>query len=260
MMALRLEPFIQGLKSAMWFLVSPEVVYSGEFLNRFDGLRSRIFHLVVAEAENHILRDQLALLSDKNLEREAMEKENVRLRSLLGLREKKFGDSLVAEVVGLDVRDWFHVLILNKGKADGVVPSAAVIGGPPDHLTLIGRVSEVTEHTSKVLLITDLISSVSVEAKEKGDIGLLEGRNRPWCVMRYLSQDTTVTAGDEVVTAGLGGIFPPGIIVGHVVDLTESDEGFFKTARVKPAVNFGSLQEVLVVHRKDIPSIEKGSR
>lgn len=258
-MALRLEPAIQGIKSALWFLVSPNVVYSGEFLNRFDGLRGRFFHLVVAEAENHILRDQLAQVSQRDLQREALEKENIRLRGVLDLRQKRFGDAVAAEVVGVDVRDWFHALIINKGRRDGLAPSAAVVGGSPDHLGLVGRVAEVSEHSAKVMLITDLISSVSASIKDKGDMGLLEGRNRPWCVLRYLSQDTSVTSGDEVVTAGLGGIFPPGISIGQVMDLTESDEGFFKTARIKPAVNFGSLHEVLVVHRKDAIPAEKAA-
>lgn len=252
LLALRVEPYVRGFKGALWFLISPDAVYSGEFLNRFDGLRGRLFHLVVAEGENHILRQQIVEMAKRDIERDALEVENTRLRELLDLRQRKFSDAVTAEVVGFDIRDWFHSIIINKGKKDGVVPSAAVVAGGPERMTLVGRVEEVNETTSKVLLVTDLVSAVSVGVVGKPDMGLLEGRNRPWCVMRYLSGDTTVATNDEITTAGLGGVFPPGVPVGRVVDVAISDDGFFKSARVKPFTDFGSVREVLVLRRRDL--------
>jgi rod shape-determining protein MreC len=125
-----------------------------------------------------------------------------------------------------------------------------VVAGGPDQLTLVGRIEEVNDNTSKVLLVTDLVSAISVGVVGKPDLGLLEGRNRPWCVMRYLPGDTTVAAGDEIISAGLGGVFPPGVPVGKVMDVMESDDGFFKSARVKPLADFGSIREVMVLNRK----------
>ncbi len=257
LLALRVEPYVRGLKGALWFFVSPGVVYDGEFLNRFDGLRGRLFHLVVAEGENHILREQIAQMAKRDSERDALEIENARLRDLLDLRERKFSEAVPAEAVSTDIRDWFHSIVLNKGEKSGVASSAAVVVGGSAHLALVGRVQEVSEDTSKVMLITDLVSSISVGIVGKGDLGLLEGRNRPWCVVKYLPGDTTVAAGDEVITAGLGGVFPPGVPVGRVMDVMESEDGFFKSARVKPFADFGAVREVLVLKRKDLSLREK---
>src|SRR6185503_6043488 len=135
-------------------------------------------HLIQAEGENYILREQLSTMAKRDMEREALENENNRLRDLLGLRQKMFAEAVTAEVVGKDVRDWFHSILINKGRQDGIEPSAAVVAGSIQRPTLVGRIGEVEEHTSKVLLATDLVSAVSVRLVGRPDIGLLEGRNR----------------------------------------------------------------------------------
>ncbi len=257
LLALRVEPYIVGIKTALWFLVSPEVVYTGQFFNKFDTLRGRFFHLVQSEGENFILREQLSAMAKRDMEREALENENNRLRDLLGLHQKMFSDAIASEVVGRDVRDWFHSILINKGLRDGVTLSAAVVVGSIQRPILVGRIGEVEEKTSKVLLVTDLVSAVSVRIVGRTDVGLMEGRNHPSCVIRYLSRDSEVAPGDEVVTAGLGVIFPPGIPVGTVTEVGISEDGFFKTAKVKPHTNFGSLLEVLVLQRKDDVMKEK---
>ncbi len=261
LLVLRIEPYIVGLKTALWFMVSPEVVYTGQFFNKFDALRGRFFHMAQSEGENFILREQLSSMAKRELERDALENENNRLRDLLGLRQKMFAEAVAAEVVGRDVRDWFHSILINKGTRDGIMPSAAVIAGSIQRPILVGRIGEVQEGSSKVLLVTDLVSAVSVRVVGRTDVGLLEGGNRPTCIMKYLARQSDVTVGDEVVTAGLGGVFPPGIPVGDVVDVGVSEDGFFKFAKVKPHTDFGSLLEILVIQRKDVPkeaSVEKG--
>lgn len=248
-LTIRVDPYVNGLKSVIWFLISPDVVYSGRFFNKLDSLKGRVFSLVSAEAENHILRDQNIELAKRSLQSESLELENNRLRSLLNLKERTFPESIVAEVVGYDPREWFHSIIINKGATSGVVLSAAVMAPSVDKPVLVGRVVDVSENSSKVLLITDVVSAVSVEVSTRADLGLLEGQNRPWIAINYLGNQSTVQPGDFVQTAGLGGVFPPGIPVGKVIDVSNTDEGFFKTARVQPEIDFGSLKEVLVLHR-----------
>jgi len=256
-LTLRLEPYVEGIKSAVWFLISPKVVYSGEFFNKFDSLRGRLFRLVAVEGENVILRQQLTDLSKKEIERDALEKENNRLRGVLGLKEKTFPNAVSAEVVGRDLRDWFHMVLINKGDREGIPPAAAVVVSIDGRPTLVGRVVEIGPHTSKVVLITDLVSAISVGFGNRPDIGLLEGRNRQWCTVKYLSQKSDVAPGDDVLTMGLGGVYPPGIPVGKVEDVRLSPDGFFKEAKVWPYTDFGSLQEVLVLERRDLKPLEQ---
>ena len=250
-LTLRVDPYISGIKATLWFFLSPGVVTNGKFFNRLDNLNGRLFRLVRAEAENTILRTQNAQLSKNLVERDSLEQENNRLRILLGLKEKEFGQSIVAEVLAMDPREWFHSLLINQGAKEGVFMSAAVVEGTSERSLLVGRIVEVNRHTSKVLLLTDVDSAVSVEINGKNELGLLEGRNSPTTWMRYLSQQSKVAVGDEVVTAGLGGIFPQGLIVGRVVSIKSSPDGFFKEAEVYPLSDFGSLREVLVVTRRE---------
>lgn len=256
-MALRIGPYVMGLKSAMWFMLSPEIVYSGEFFNKVDSLSGRLFELVRVEGENHILRDQNARLSKREMERDVLEEENNRLRDLLGLKQLMFPAGVSAEVVGRDLRNWFHSVIIDKGARDGVPLSGAVISGSATRPVLLGRIAEVNESSSKVLLFTDAISAVSVTIERTGEIGLLEGRNGPRAQINYLPRTSDVGVGDTIVTVGQGGVFPPGIPVGEVTAVTDSADGFFKEAMVRPVANLASVREVLVIQRAtpEIPKV-----
>ena len=250
-MALRVTGTVNGIKASVWFLVSPSVAGSGEFFNTLDSATGRFFGLVRAEGENALLREQNAQLSKREVERDALEEENNRLRSLLALRQQKFPSGIGAEVVGRDLRDWFHAIILNKGSSSGITMSAAVMSGTVERPMLVGRIVEVKENTSKVLLLTDALSAISVTLVRNGDMGLLEGQNKPLVKLNYLPHLSDVVPGDEVVTAGLGGLFPPGIPVGEVTGVKDSPNGFFREALVTPG-NISSLQEVLVLERREL--------
>ncbi len=253
-MALRVGPYVMGLKSALWFMLSPEVVYSGDFFNKVDSLSGRLFELVRVEGENHILREQNARLSKREMERDVLEDENNRLRDLLGLRVMMFPSGIAAEVVGRDLRHWFHSVVIDKGARDGVPMSGAVISGSGTRPVLLGRIAEVNDTSSKVLLFTDAISAVSVTVERTGEIGLLEGRNGPRAQISYLPRNSDIGVGDTVVTVGQGGVFPPGIPVGEITSVRDSDDGFFKEAMVRPAANLASVREVLVIQRAVPPT------
>lgn len=249
LMALRVCVTVSALKASVWFLVSPSIVTTGDFFNRLDASSGRFFSLIRTEAENTLLRSQNAQLAKKDVECDALQDENNRLRALLDLRQKNFPSGIGAEVIGRDVRDWFRVIVINKG-VDAKIPLAgAVVSAHTEKPTLVGRVAEVKDKTSKVMLLTDSLSAVSVRVVRTNDIGLLEGRNQPTPKLNYLPHLSQVQTGDEVVTAGMGGLFPPGIPVGVVTHIQDSPDGFFKEAVVLPHANLGSLREILVLQR-----------
>jgi rod shape-determining protein MreC len=250
-MALGIGSVVSALKASVDFLVSPAVVASGDFFNRLDATNGRFFGLIQAEAENTLLRAQNAQLANKDVECDALQDENNRLRLLLDLRQKSFPAGIGAEVVGRDVRDWFRVVSINKG-ADKKIPLAgAVVSADTERPTLVGRVAEVNDTSSKVMLLTDSLSAVSVRVVRTDDIGLLEGRNEPTAKLNYLPHLSQVQTGDEVVTAGLGGLFPPGVPVGQVTHVQDSPDGFFKEAVVLPHAHLGALRDVLVLQRAE---------
>jgi rod shape-determining protein MreC len=196
-----------------------------------------------------MLRAQNAQLANKDVECDALQDENNRLRRLLDLRQKLFPAGIGAEVVGRDVRDWFRVVSINKGSNSSIPLAGAVVSAATEKPTLVGRVSEVKDTSSKVMLLTDSLSAVSVRVVRTDDIGLLEGRNQPTAKLNYLPHLSQVQTGDEVVTAGLGGLFPPGIPVGQVTHVQDSPDGFFKEAVVLPHAHLGALRDVLVLQR-----------
>jgi rod shape-determining protein MreC len=259
-MSLRIGPYVTGMKTSAWFLVFPEMVYSSEFFNRLDSTTSRFFELIRTEGENAILRKQNIQLSKREVERDALEEENNRLRSLLELRQHAFPEGIAAEVLGREVRDWFRSVAINKGADQGISLSAAVVSGAPDKPTLVGRIADVRDGTSKVLLLSDPLSAIAVTVVRTGDMGLLEGQNRPWIALNYLPHLSNIVPGDEVVTAGLGGVFPAGIPVGEVASVKDSPDNFFKEAKVIPHANLGSLREVLVMKRVELPAVIVGGK
>lgn len=250
-MTLRIEPYVVGIKTSIWYIFSPSVVYSGQFFNKLDSLKGGLFRLVRVDGENFMLREQNAILSKRAMERDALEEENNRLRSLLDLKQKKFSDGIPATIIGRDWREWFRAVVIDKGEESGVTFSAAVVTPTGDVPSLVGRVLEVGGTSSKVLLITDAASAVSVRIEGKEDVGLLEGSNRPWISLNYLTQSSQVEAGDRVITAGLGGVFPAGIPVGVIESVAPAPDGYFKTAKVLPMTPMTSLRGVLVLRRDD---------
>lgn len=248
-LSLQLQPYVAGLKSVTWFLLSPQVVHTSRFFSRLDSLSGRMFQLARAEGENILLREQVAQLSKRELERQSLERENEELRRLLQLRQMTFPNAIPAEVLSGDMRGWFHFVVIDKGRRDGVVPSAAVAAETGRGLVLVGRVHEVSEDNSKVMLVTDAASAVSVEVERSGAIGLLEGRNGPGLMMTYISQQADVREGDRLFSAGLGGVFPRGVMVGEVGPVRPMSDGFFREAPVELFMDAPAVRRVLILQR-----------
>ncbi|MBI5787818.1 MAG: rod shape-determining protein MreC [Candidatus Schekmanbacteria bacterium] len=211
-------------------------------------------NLIATNQENRRLHRQLDHF--KGLETQVVELnlENTRLRQLLGFEAGTPLDTLPAQVVGRDPGSWFKTVTINKGKANGVADKAAVV----THSGLIGHVIDLTGSAAMVLLITDYSSRVSVLIQNTRDAGILVGDGKENCHIDYLSRLAEVKVGDEVVTAGLGGIFPKGIKVGTVVSISRENQSLFQRVEVRPSVDLSRLEEVLVIKESlTLPAFKK---
>jgi rod shape-determining protein MreC len=146
---------------------------------------------------------------------------------------------------------------LNRGSDDGIRPDMPVITGDG----LIGRTEEVSRHTCDVLLVTDPGSRVACRLSRTGAFGVVRGTGALFdarkklqvvravepCRMDYIPKDRSLFRGDEVVTSGLGGVFPEGLLVGHVADVALDSSGVCQTATVVPAARLGTLRYAFVV-------------
>ena len=181
-----------------------------------------------------------------------LEAENQRLQSLLNYVERTPEYSYItARVTAKDPGYYFDVFVVNAGFNNGVEVNDAVI--TPDGL--VGRVTEVGGTWSKVMAIIDSRSSVSATVERTRDNGIINGIDQSegssgLCEMAFLPLEAELLPGDSVITNGLGGLFPKGIIIGQVVEVSEEAGSTGKTVRIKPAVDFLHLEEVLIVKEK----------
>jgi rod shape-determining protein MreC len=115
------------------------------------------------------------------------------------------------------------------------------------HRGLVGRVTEAAPHSSKVLLITDPSSAVNALIQDSRATGVVQGLVGQGLTMRYIQQTEEITPGDLVLTSGLGGNFPTRLIIGQVTSVTKKDVELFQEATVRPSVDFGRLEMVMVL-------------
>lgn len=194
-------------------------------------------------SENERLKGRtLELEAERNRLLEA-EATNRRLRELLEFRSQLPPGSLTAAVIANSASTWFHSFILNKGSADGVLQGMAVVSP----VGVIGQVVAVTSNSSKVLLITDPHSGVDVFDQRSRARGIVSGSLESGPMMKYSKRSEDIQEGDRLITSGLDGIFPKGLLVGTVVKVRKKSFGLFQYVEVALAVDPSRLEEVLVV-------------
>ncbi|MBN1979338.1 MAG: rod shape-determining protein MreC [Anaerolineae bacterium] len=148
------------------------------------------------------------------------------------------------EVIGVDPNPYLRYITVNVGSQHGVDAGDPVVGAGAG---LVGRVAEVGPRTSKVQLLTDNDSSAAVLLQNSRVTGLVVGQPDGTLRMKYIPQDEESEVGDIVLTSGLGGVMPKGLVVGQVAKVEGMDYELHKEAVVEPAIDFRRLELVLVI-------------
>jgi len=197
--------------------------------------------------ENRALSEEIVYLRGEMRMARELERDNQMLRDSLEF-VRRFPNRLIScEVVGRDSTGWWQTIRLDKGTSSGVAEGRAVI--TPEGL--IGRTVSVSERTADVLLLSDSSCKVSVRLSRSGAFGVVSGLGskpgvQPACRMDYLLRDADVQEGDEIVTSGMGGLFPKGLIVGRVQRVEVHEGGLYLTAWVESAASLGRLEYAFV--------------
>lgn len=197
----------------------------------------------------HTHRDNLALQEENrkllntiaNL-RETQQ-ENLRLRKLLNFDEKFKLQSAVARVISKDVTNEFRSVRINRGESSGIKKNMAVV----TEEGIVGRILRTTQNTSDVVTLLDPLSAVDVIDERSRARGIIEGLTEDLCQLKYTVRTDDIVLGDLLVSSGLGGIFPKGIVVGTVAKVYKKPFGISQDVEVQPSVNFSKLEEVLVI-------------
>ncbi len=148
-----------------------------------------------------------------------------------------------AAVIGQDPSPFLHYVVINRGSNDGIRRGMAVV----NNQGLIGRVDAAIADAARVQLITDPASSINVRLQNADTDAVLNGSVTGDVNLDMISQDVTVEPGDLILTSGLGGGFPPDLIIGQVVSTRSVDVELFQQATVQSAVDFSRLEIVLVI-------------
>ena len=193
--------------------------------------------------ENRALSEEIVYLRGEMRMANELSRDNQMLRDLLGFVQRFPNKLISCEVIGRDSTGWWQTARLDKGSLAGVAEGRAVI----TPAGLIGRTVSVSDRTADVLLLSDPSCKVSVRLARTGVFGVVEGLGakpgaQPVCRMDYVLQTADVQEGDEVVTSGLGGLFPKGLLVGRVVKVAMHEAGLYQTAWIDSAANLGELE------------------
>lgn len=203
----------------------------------------RYIALVGLQEENTILKKRIAGLQEELVLYKEGHLEAQRLQKILSLQNDNSYHLITARVIGKEQAALSKTIWINKGSAHGLTPGMPVITPPG----LIGRLTDVSWHSSKVLLLIDETSNVDVLIQRTREQGIARGAGSRGCMVRYISKIQDVKEGDTVVTSGMSNIFPKGLLIGKVSHVDHMDVGLFLQIRVSPFVDFTKLEEVLVL-------------
>ncbi len=217
------------------------------------GVFQEYLFLVHLQKENVILKQRIAGLQKETHQMKEMALTNERLQKLLQFREKISTSVIAAEVIGQDPSSWFKSVVINKGEKDGVRKGMAVIspGG------VIGQILKTAPNYSTVLLITDYNSAIDSIIQRTRAKAIVEGKGENRCQLKYLLRTEEVIIGDIVVTSGLSGNFPKGLMVGEIREVDKKGHGVFQYAELVPSVDLTKLEEVLVIKGSSPPLQEE---
>jgi rod shape-determining protein MreC len=217
-----------------------------------------LFRARQAVREREAMLDEAARLRHDLRRLNELERENRLLRRMVEFKQASPHGLLRGRVISRGgVSGWWQSVRVNRGSDDGVQANQAVITVEG----LVGRTTWVTRHTCDVLLITDPANRIACRLERTGDLGVARGLGtglggkrdfemvraaRP-CTVDYVDKNAEIVAGDEVMTSGLGGIYPEGLLLGYVLGAENDRTRLYQQLSVRPAADLGGLRYVWVV-------------
>jgi rod shape-determining protein MreC len=262
------NPFLRTIQTTIIFLVVGGVMalalggYFGgasrtvtnSLINVQDWLSSRftvLQEIFTAPRDLATLRDQNSELQNEvaNLQAQVIQLqqrvgETQVLAALVDFAQARTENTYKgAAVIGRDPSPFLHYVIINVGSNDGILRGMPVV----TNQGLVGRVDAVIADAARVQLITDPASRVNVRLQNAEEEASLIGSVTGDIELELIPQDAVVETGDLVLTSGLGGGYPPDLIVGQIVNIRSRDFDLFQRATVQPVVDFNRLPIVLVI-------------
>jgi rod shape-determining protein MreC len=198
-----------------------------------------------AKGERDRLREEVEELEDKLYNYEETMRENEQLRSMIAYQDSRPDLELfVVDVIGANPDVWEQTIQIGAGYSSGLQEYMAVLN---EEGNLVGRIILCTSEASVVQLITDDKSSVGAMLQKNAEMGVVKGEGGGGVRLELLNQDAEVSTGDEVITSGLGGTCPVGIVIGTITEISERRADLSVGIVIKPKASLTRLDRVMVV-------------
>lgn len=209
------------------------------YFAKVDGLQTEISSL---KKENADLKDSLT-------KSEIYSKENEKLKKLLDLKNTNSNyDIETVEIISRNPSNWYNTFTINKGANDGISPNQAVVSSGN---TLIGRIGDVGATWATVVMLTEPDHSAGAQIVRSEEYGVCEGdtglSQDGKCKITFISKNANILVGDIVVTSGLGGIYPKGLIIGKIDEIRPDTQGISQYAIVSPKADISHLRIAFVI-------------
>ena len=189
------------------------------------------------------LKREVSTLQARLIGQEEVIRENSRLEKLLEFKRESIYSSVAASVIGRNPSNWNSSMVIDKGSVDGIKEGQAVINA----LGVVGKIVEVSEHKSKVILLVDPQFSVAALVQRPRESGLVSGTLQGYLKLQFINKDADIQVGDKVITSKLSSSFPDGLFIGEVIQVIDDPQGASVDCLVRPAVSISQIEDVLVI-------------
>lgn len=213
-----------------------QIKQSWDFLNSLNEISK----------ENARLEEKIKELTAQNTGLKEIEKENQLLRSYLNLPIRQRYQVDLANIIGRDFQGLEKYILIDKGGLAGVKKDLPIIAFEN---ILVGRVTEVLEDFSKVLLITSSTSKIPAIIQESRVEGLIKGSGGDMLFMDLVSKDVKTEENQTIITSGIGGDFPKGILIGKISKIESAENKMFQKIEVKPAIETEKLERIFIIKK-----------
>ena len=245
---LDLAGFLSPIDGLIHTALKPPAIFFSEARRVVGSGVATLREIGELKQRNLELEARVNQLTVENLRLAEVETENAQLRALLDFAQTNpsydiRGGQIIARVIGDGASLFTHPIQIDLGEIHGIRQGMPVV----TDRGLVGRIAHVYPRSSDILLITDPRSNVNVMTQASRAQGVLRGRVGQPPIMELISPDIAISEGEIIITSGLGGHFPKGLVVGQVTEVIHNDNLMFQSAVIQPTVDFDRMELVLVI-------------
>lgn len=239
---------VHTLRLIISYSLYPSLKHASQYNYYIKSVPSNFLRLVEVDQENRELSQKIKDMELSLARAHVLEEENKRFSEILKLSQRIPWKGVWARVVNKNPLDYYNTFFIDKGSHHSIAANSTIIAIENGKVGLVGRIFEVYPEFSKVLLITDRMSSVVCNFGENKFEGLVEGKGTGLLRLNYAPEESKIVDGMEVFVSPSSLMFPAGIFIGRISKVYPKESFMnFVIADITPAINVNSVKEVFVV-------------